>query len=165
MWYKQYIASMAARHYKLIRGVHYTSEKRPIMWVRVDGDDKDYACFERRGSREWKRLCGNGRCNQHIPFTDEAFNKLWLEGEAEVVDWTDPIAYARARQGMGVSEDEVAWELSLICSVPVRIARRWMDGWDVPSYATRLLSIWADSTPEQRELWFSATKDLSTLDL
>lgn len=64
------------------------------------------------------------------------------------------VDYFAARQEAGVSLTAAVRELSGITGAGERSVWRWVDGGEVPLYAKRLLVIWSECTPEQRQRWF-----------
>ena len=55
----------------------------------------------------------------------------------------------------GCSLTSAVKELASICSVGERSVWEWHKGRVVPPYAAKVLRIWAECSPEQRERWFN----------
>lgn len=63
--------------------------------------------------------------------------------------------YITQRLQDGGSLTRAVKEISAICSVGERSVWEWHQGRVVPPYAAKLLRIWADCSPAQRERWFN----------
>lgn len=144
------------KRYKLRKVSSFTSEKLLNMWVRVN-DEYDL-CYERRKGEWWLLFERPHSRSNFTEYSDACLNKALEDGEAEFVVGPDPFEYTRLRGEEGVSLSAAVKELARICSVSERSVWRWMDGSDVPPYATKLLAIWADSNADQRAAWFHETR-------
>ena len=133
----------------------FITERRPCLGVNWDGIIE--ARFE-RSAKGWEFVSYNFLKGfaEFPPVTKACLNKLWADGgEVLLVVGPDPFEYTKQREEEGVTLSAAVKELACICSVSERSVWRWMDGSDVPPYAAKLLSIWADCTPEQRDTWFN----------
>ena len=63
--------------------------------------------------------------------------------------------YIEQRVADGRSLTQAVKELAAICSVGERSVWEWHSGRVVPPYAAKILRIWAECSPDQRQKWFS----------
>lgn len=63
--------------------------------------------------------------------------------------------FLEQRKAAGVSTTAAVEEITAICCVKVRNAWRWVQEGQVLPYAARLMTIWAECSPVQRERWFN----------
>lgn len=59
------------------------------------------------------------------------------------------------RRAEGISLSAAVRELAAITGAGVRSVWRWVDGGKMPPHAVRLLMVWHECSPEQRDRWFS----------
>jgi hypothetical protein len=142
------------KRYKLRGTERHTSERRPVMWVHCN---EEVALLYHRKATGWEYITEHylKRVVNPPPIPDECLDKLWADGEAVLVVGPDQFSFTKQRVEQGVSLSAAAKELARICGVSERSVWRWLDGAEMPTYAQRLLTIWADSSPEQRAEWFS----------
>lgn len=55
----------------------------------------------------------------------------------------------------GITRTAAVVLLARACGVGQRRVWDWLQGKPVPAYAQRLLHIWSDCTPAQRQKWYS----------
>lgn len=62
--------------------------------------------------------------------------------------------YIRKRGTEGLSLTAAVNELAALVAVNTRTAWRWVEAGEAPAQVRKLLLIWAEATPEQRDRWF-----------